>query len=119
MPDERPTLDYQSPQRRRPRKRDEGLAEPAGAVAKFFLGFVISLILSAIIWIFAGGMIFRQQETPLNLLILVGFFKLAFATVLMLYYPRYRATGFGILLSLPVAGMIFVFGACANMRWSS
>lgn len=107
-----PTLDYRGPQKQPPPNHQERSA----GTSKFFLGFILSIGLSALVWVVAGGVVFSQGELAVDLLILLGFIKLAAAIVLILY-TRYRPVGFGILFSLPIAGMIFIYGGCATIHW--
>jgi hypothetical protein len=104
MPDKHPpTLDH-------PRPSENGFRDPGGW--KFMFGFFASIGISGLVWLRGGPKVFSHGDFSIILLIMIGTMKTALAVALIARVPRLRSLGIGILVSLPVAGMIFYMSAC-------
>src|ERR1051325_8852781 len=113
MPDERPpTLDYRGEQK--PKRGPVSIVVPDWeSTSRFLSGFILSIILSAVLWFPLGNYLFRENsDHALNLAYVMGGGKLVLAFALILFSRQYRSLGIGILASMPISGLI-AFGACA------
>jgi len=110
-----PTLDYRQPDKRKPRPPDQWQDDPDN-VGNFFVGLFLSLGVSALIWIPGGAYFFKHGDDALSVIICLGVLKLLTAFAFIFFVRRFRGLGIGILVSLPLSGLI-IFGVCAaNFR---
>ncbi len=106
-----PTLDYRGPDKGKPRPLDQWQNDPNN-VGSFFVGLFISLGISAIIWVPGGSYFFKHSDNALSVIIGLATLKVLTAFALIAFTRRWRGFGIGILVSLPLSGLI-IFGVCA------
>ena len=93
------------------RERFMGMDEPenTGARVKMAAGLLGGIAVSAVAW----GLFMKTMTPALMAVIIGGKFALAFACLAM---RRWRPMGQGLLASIAIGAMIFVFKVCSNLE---
>lgn len=84
---------------------------PLFAGWKVLVGLMVGTMISVLIWI--PGFDWINARFGLGAICIVGAVKFLSGFVMLFLGPKYRGFGLGLIISLPLGGLIF-FGTCAS-----